>query len=72
MKAYSSIALVYDQIYRHHKLDIEQFVKIADPQNGENGLDLGTGSAWVAIAIKKRVGKGLPVQDKLKNSVVGA
>lgn len=43
VKAYSSIALVYDQIYGHHKPDIEQFVKIADSQNGENGLDLCLG-----------------------------
>lgn len=58
---YSRIATVYDQVYCYHKSDIEQFVEIASPKDGENVLDLGTGSAWVAIAVKKHVGKGLVV-----------
>ncbi|KAK2731263.1 hypothetical protein FQN57_003541 [Myotisia sp. PD_48] len=50
---------LYDVIYRNHRPDIDEFVGFAAPRKGENVLDLGTGSAWVAVAMKRIIETGV-------------
>lgn len=60
----------YDDVYHAHQCDVSPFVDIAAPSNRENVLDLGTGSAWVAIETKGRVGQGVCVGIDLRKEVV--
>jgi hypothetical protein len=55
---FAPFAHSYDAVYHAHRRDVAQFVDIAAPVPGECVLDLGTGSAWVLLEAKRRVGSG--------------
>jgi SAM-dependent methyltransferase len=55
---FAPFAHSYDVVYHAHRRDVTQFVDIAAPVPGECVLDLGTGSAWVLLEAKRRVGSG--------------
>ena len=49
----------YDAVYHAHCRAITLFVDVATPVPREYVLDLGTGSAWVLLEARWRVGSGV-------------
>ncbi|KAF2174786.1 hypothetical protein K469DRAFT_613306, partial [Zopfia rhizophila CBS 207.26] len=52
------LAEIYNTVYYTYQADVASFIAVANFQPGKNVLDLGTGSGWVIIKVKRRVGNG--------------
>ncbi|OJD20268.1 hypothetical protein ACJ73_08401 [Blastomyces percursus] len=55
---YNTFAPHYDQSCQYHLCDIKRFTEMANLKPGDNVLDLGCGTGWVAEAAKRAVGDG--------------
>ena len=72
LQTFEPLARDYDLIYHAHGRDIHPFVNFANLVSGENVIDLGTGSARVAVEAKRRVGSGMCVGIDLCKSLLDA
>jgi SAM-dependent methyltransferase len=61
LQTFEPLATTYDFVYHGYRHNIRPFVNFANLVSGENVLDLGTGSAWVAVEAKRQVGPGICV-----------
>ena len=55
---FRAIASTYDLVYEAYDKDVQRFIRIVNPKQGEHVLILGVGSAKEALEIKGCVGNG--------------